>query len=63
MDEELRKRLLKFISVKIYVFTLVSLLAVVKIPIDYFDKIVALALAFFAVRAFQYWQNGKDKKV
>jgi len=57
----MNERLIKFISDKVYVFTVLCILALLKTPFEYFKYIVWTAAAFFAVRAFQYWLWEKKK--
>ncbi len=51
----MKEKLLKFLSVKVYVFTLMVILAILRVPEEYFAKLIWLAAGFFAVRMFQYW--------
>jgi len=57
MKEELIKRLLKFISVKVFVFTVLSILVLLGRDISY---LAPVAIVFFTIRGLQYYLHSKE---
>lgn len=62
MKEELIRRLLKFLSVKIFIFTTMVILAIKGVNHWYFDRLLLLSGAFFGARTVQYIVNAPALK-